>query len=131
MTRVFVNGTFDLLHPGHIALLKHARMRGDWLRVAIDSDRRVRTLKGDPRPIMPAQSRRSVLQELRCVDEVVIFDNDTELVQAMLGFDIMVKGSDYRGQYIIGEETGIQIEFFDRVAKYSTTETIARIHADR
>jgi D-beta-D-heptose 7-phosphate kinase/D-beta-D-heptose 1-phosphate adenosyltransferase len=130
MIRVFVNGTFDLLHPGHVLLLKHARSRGDWLRVAIDSDLRVRRLKGMPRPIMTSQERRLVLRELRCVDEVVVFDTDAELIQAMLGFDIMIKGSDYRDQYVIGQESGIKIEFFDRVDAYSTTNTLAKIHAD-
>lgn len=129
MIKVFVNGTFDLLHPGHVALLRHARGLGDWLRVAIDSDQRVQRLKGQPRPIMPATSRRLLLQELRCVDEVVIFDNDTELIEAMMGFDIMVKGSDYLGQHIIGQHTGIQIEFFDRIAEHSTTHLVKKIHA--
>lgn len=126
---MFVNGTFDLLHPGHVALLKHARSQGDWLRVAIDSDQRVRDLKGQHRPVMPAHARSAILQELRCVDEVVIFNTDAELLQAMAGHDVMVKGSDYRDHYIIGQDTGIQIEFFDRVAGYSTTNTIAKTHA--
>jgi len=129
MTKVFVNGTFDILHPGHIALLEFARAQGNYLRVAIDSDRRVRELKGADRPVMDQASRVTMLSALRAVDEVVVFDTDWELIKHMLGHDIMVKGSDYQGQPIVGADTGIEIVFFPRIKQFSTTDIIEKIHA--
>jgi D-beta-D-heptose 7-phosphate kinase/D-beta-D-heptose 1-phosphate adenosyltransferase len=129
MTKVFVNGTFDILHPGHIALLEFARAQGNWLRVAIDSDRRVRELKGADRPVMDQDSRVAMLSALRAVDEVVVFDTDWELLKHMMGHAIMVKGSDYQDQLIVGSGTGIEIVFFPRIKQFSTTGIIEKIHA--
>ena len=130
MKRVFVNGTFDLLHPGHIALLSWARQQGDTLTVAIDSDRRVRELKGPTRPIYDQGCRRYILQHLRMVDQVEIFDTDEELINLIAMNDIMVKGADWRGKPIVGEDRAKHILFFERINGYSTTNTIQHI-ADR
>ena len=80
-TKVFVNGTFDILHVGHLALLEYAFSQGEILTVAIDSDRRIRELKGPSRPINNQQDRKTMLKYLYMVDEVYVFDTDEELVE--------------------------------------------------
>jgi D-beta-D-heptose 7-phosphate kinase/D-beta-D-heptose 1-phosphate adenosyltransferase len=127
--RIFVNGTFDVLHPGHIELLNYARGLGDHLMVAIDSDRRVRELKGTGRPVHSEYERTTMLANLRSVDAVRVFDTDQDLIDIIAVYRpyIMVKGSDSRGQPIVGEELCAQIEFFERINEYSTTKTIQRI----
>ena len=126
MKRVFVNGTFDILHPGHVHLLGYAKNLGDHLCVAIDTDRRVRELKGEGRPFFNQTDRRFMLQSLAVVDTVVLFDSDNELEDIIREYepDIMVKGSDYVGRPIVGEELVPHIEFFKRIDEYSTTKVL-------
>ena len=102
---VFTNGCFDLLHPGHVETLEKARSLGDALIVGVNSDRSVREMKGQGRPIMPEQERAEVLAALACVDGVVIFDEPTprEIVAALLP-DVLVKGGDWASDQIIGRE---------------------------
>jgi rfaE bifunctional protein nucleotidyltransferase chain/domain len=127
-TKVFVNGTFDILHIGHLALLEYAFSHGEKLTVAIDSDRRIHELKGLDRPINTQQDRKTMLECLYMVDEVYVFDTDEELVELIKQHcDIMVKGSDYQGRPIIGSEYCKEIKFYERIEKYSTTEIIQRI----
>ena len=125
MNKVFVNGTFDILHPGHLLLLQHAAGLGI-VSVAIDSDRRVRLLKGSGRPFFNQHDRKYMLESLKYVNDVTIFDNDQELEHIIVVSepDIMVKGSDYRGRSIIGEEYVPRIEFFERINEYSSTKAI-------
>lgn len=129
MIKVFVNGTFDLLHPGHVALLNHARALGGNVTVAIDSDRRVRELKGPYRPYYNQQERSLMLLALRDVDEVLIFDTDQELesICEYLRPDVMVKGSDWQGQPVLGQQHCGRIEWFDRIDKYSTSSIYENI----
>jgi D-beta-D-heptose 7-phosphate kinase/D-beta-D-heptose 1-phosphate adenosyltransferase len=127
MKKVFVNGTFDILHVGHIALLDYAKSLGDQLVVAIDSDDRVRLLKGSNRPINSQIERGTLLSALKSVDEVFIFDTDDELRSLIQACDIMVKGSDYRDKLIVGQEICKQIVFFERLNGYSTTNKIQDI----
>jgi D-beta-D-heptose 7-phosphate kinase/D-beta-D-heptose 1-phosphate adenosyltransferase len=124
-----VNGTFDVLHPGHIHLLNYAKSLGDYLLVLIDSDRRVQELKGPQRPVFNQGQRRLFLENLKAVDEVQIFDSREELVALLqdYGADIMVKGSDYRDRSVVGKANCGQVVYFDRIAEYSTTDTIQRI----
>lgn len=124
MTRVFVNGTFDILHVGHLELLRYAKSLGDRLLVGIDSDDRVRSLKGHNRPINREYERFMMLSHLKPVDAVIVFDTDEELIDLIKDCDIMVKGSDYQGKPIIGEDVCKQLVFFDRIDGYSTTEKI-------
>ena len=128
MNKVFVNGTFDILHPGHVALLQYAATLGPVL-VAIDTDRRVRQLKGAGRPFFNQDERKYMLQSLKCVSQVLTFDTDNELEHIILVNepDIMVKGSDYRGRPIIGEEHVPHIEFFERINEYSSTKAIQHL----
>ena len=127
MKRIVVNGTFDILHSGHLALLNHARSLGDYLVVAIDSDRRVQELKGADRPINTQQERQELLSNLRAVDEVRIFDSDQELVDIIAECAIMVKGSDYQGKPIVGQDVCKELIFFKLKNGYSTTNKIQDI----
>lgn len=127
MKTIFVNGTFDILHLGHLALLNYAKTLGSSLTVAIDSDQRVKQLKGDNRPINSQIDRATMLVNLKAVDSVFIFDTDEELVDLIKKHDIMVKGSDYKDTVIIGAEHISMILFFDRVQGLSTTQAIQHI----
>ncbi len=129
MIKVFVNGTFDLPHRAHLEMLAYARSLGNQLIVAIDSDRRVAELKGPTRPVYNQYDRKFFLESLKSVTQVMIFDSDQALIKMIKSIspDIMVKGSDYRGQPIIGAEFCKDIVFYERVPEYSTTQTIQRI----
>ena len=128
MKTIFVNGTFDILHPGHVQLLNYARSLGDSLIVAIDSDQRVRQLKGDNRPINSEDDRKLMLESLRSVDTVWIFNSDQELEDICRLYNpVMVNGSDYQGRHIIGQQYCKEIVFYDRIEPYSTTRAIQDI----
>ncbi|HSL22607.1 MAG TPA: D-glycero-beta-D-manno-heptose 1-phosphate adenylyltransferase [Vicinamibacterales bacterium] len=103
---VFTNGVFDVLHPGHLRYLQAARAEGDVLIVAVNSDRSVRANKGPSRPVNPERERAEVLSALRCVDAVVIFDEETptEIVRR-LEPDVLVKGADWPADQIVGRDT--------------------------
>lgn len=125
--RVFVNGTFDILHVGHIQLLYYAKSLGDRLIVGIDSDERVRSLKGESRPINNEYERFMLLSALKPVNGVIIFDTDQELEELIQDCDIMVKGSDYINKPIIGDTHCKRLVFFDIIDGYSTTKKIQHI----
>ena len=130
MTKVVVNVTFDILHLGHLKLLEYARGFPDsYVLVLTDSDRRIKELKGNERPINNEYERSSMLFALKYVDRVEIFDTDQELIDLIKRFepDIMIKGSDYQDKPIIGAEYCKQIKFYDRLGNYSTTKTIQDI----
>lgn len=128
-----VNGTFDVLHPGHIAMLNTARSYGDWLVVAIDTDRRVKELKGDSRPINNQNDRRIMLSSLKAVDIVELFDSAEELVELMKRYqpDVYVKGSDWKHDTkSTAHQYCKEVIYYDRIEEYSSTTIIQRI-ADR
>lgn len=129
MTTVMVNGTFDVLHPGHIALLNTARSYGDYLIVAIDTDRRVRELKGEQRPINNQNDRRIMLSALKSVDIVELFDSKEELIKLMERYkpDVYVKGSDWKGKSVEAANYCENVIYYDRVGNYSTTNIIQSI----
>ena len=100
---VFTNGCFDLLHPGHLRLLRRAAGLGDVLVVAINDDASVARLKGAGRPIYPAAERAEILLALRWVDHVTVFPEDTPLVTIeRVRPDVLVKGAEYRKKDIVG-----------------------------
>jgi D-beta-D-heptose 7-phosphate kinase/D-beta-D-heptose 1-phosphate adenosyltransferase len=127
--RVVVNGTFDIVHLGHINLLNTAKEMGDYLLVAIDSDRRVIELKGSGRPINNELERKTLLENLKAVDQVEIFDSKEELIEILKAYnaDIMVKGSDYKGKSITGHAYCKEVVYFNRIDEYSTTKKIQDI----
>jgi rfaE bifunctional protein nucleotidyltransferase chain/domain len=126
---VFVNGTFDVLHLGHLSLLNHARGLGDKLFVGLDSDRRVGEKKGTSRPINNVYERQQMLLNLKAVDEVMIFDSDEELKMLVKQIrpGIMVVGSDWEGKPIIGSEFAKQLVYYSRIYGYSSTQKIQDI----
>jgi D-beta-D-heptose 7-phosphate kinase/D-beta-D-heptose 1-phosphate adenosyltransferase len=126
-TNIIVNGTFDILHVGHLKLLEYAKSLGDHLTVAIDTDRRIKTKKGQSRPINNEYERKTMLEHLKSVDQVVIFDSDEELIDLVKNSDIMVKGSDYKGKSVIGETYCKKVIYYDRIEGYSTTQKIQSI----
>jgi rfaE bifunctional protein nucleotidyltransferase chain/domain len=129
---VFTNGCFDILHPGHTRYLWAARQLGDYLVVAVNSDRSVKAVKGEGRPIMPAEERSELLAALSFVDGVVIFDEDNPLkiIQAILP-DVLVKGGDWPVNKIIGADVvkgaGGEVKRIPFVSGYSTTGIIGKI----
>ncbi len=133
---VFTNGVFDLLHPGHVRYLQHARALGDMLVVGLNSDASVRRNKGPDRPITPEAERAEILAALSCVDAVVIFDEDTpaEIVRACQP-DILVKGADWPADQIVGRETvearGGKVVRMPVEEGFSTTALLERIKRSR
>lgn len=128
--KIVVNGTFDIVHVGHIGLLEYAKSHKDaYVYVLVDSDRRVQELKGKSRPINSEYERTTLLNSLKSVDRVDIFDNDLELEELIKNYnpDLMIKGSDYRDKPIIGSQYCKQIKFYERITKYSSTGKIKDI----
>jgi D-beta-D-heptose 7-phosphate kinase/D-beta-D-heptose 1-phosphate adenosyltransferase len=129
---VFTNGVFDLLHPGHLRYLQQARDLGDVLIVGVNSDRSVRSNKGSGRPITPELERVEILEALRCVDAVVVFDEDTphDVISAIQP-DILVKGADWAENAIVGrdivEARGGKVVRMPIESGHSTTAIIERI----
>ena len=126
MRKIFVNGTFDILHRGHLEMLLFAKEQGDFLTVAVDTDERVKRLKGPTRPINTCADRMLMLMHLKVVDAVANFETDDDLRELISKHDAMVKGSDYLGKDIVGQDVCKEIIFFDLVKGYSTSETIKR-----
>lgn len=129
MKKVFVNGTFDVLHAGHLALLNYAKSLGDYLVVGIDTDERVKEKKGPTRPVNSVEDRTLMLMNLRSVDEVKHFGTDEELENLVKSVqpDIMVVGSDWKDKSVIGSYYASNLIFFDRIDEYSSTKIIQSI----
>jgi D-beta-D-heptose 7-phosphate kinase/D-beta-D-heptose 1-phosphate adenosyltransferase len=123
---VFVNGSFDILHRGHLELLNYAKNLGDELFVAIDSDRRISEKKGLERPFNNVVNRICLLKNLKSVDEVDTFDSDNDLINIIKLYepDIMVIGSDWKGKPVIGSQYAKQLIYYERTIDESTTKTI-------
>ena len=124
--QIFTNGCFDVLHKGHIELLKYCRGLG-YVTVGLNSDESVTRLKGIGRPVNSQEDRKLMLESLKYVDQVVIFGEDTplRLIQELRP-DVIVKGGDYTSTNVIGNEIA-KVMIFSTVKGYSTTETLKRI----
>ena len=130
---VFTNGCFDLLHPGHVRYLEEAKSLGDVLVLGLNSDKSVRKLKGEGRPILNQEERAEVLSGLAAVDFITIFDEETpQSLIAVLQPDVLVKGGDWQIDQIVGKEevesAGGVVMSLPFVDGSSTSDIINRIH---
>jgi len=129
---VFTNGCFDIVHRGHVEYLREAKSLGDYLVIGLNSDDSVRRLKGVSRPLQNQNDRAYVLDNLKCVDAVIIFGEDTpyELIKSVLP-DFLVKGGDWKEEDIVGSdivtENGGKVISLKFVNSYSTTNLINKI----
>ncbi len=129
---VFTNGTFDILHPGHIRYLQAARRHGDVLIVGLNSDASVRRYKDPSRPVNPEAERAEVLEALACVDAVSIFDEDTpaDIIRRVQP-DVLVKGADWAPDNIVGRDTvearGGRVILEPVEQGYSTSAIVAKV----
>jgi rfaE bifunctional protein nucleotidyltransferase chain/domain len=125
---VFTNGCFDVLHPGHLSLLRRARRLGDYLIVGLNSDASVRRLKGPSRPVNDERTRAVLLSGLRCVDLVAMFTEDTptELLRAVRPA-ILVKGSEYSLEDVPGREFAGKTVLLSMLPGFSSTASIKSI----
>ena len=126
---IWVNGCFDLLHPGHIELFKIAKSLGDKLVVGLDSDKKVRKDKGHNRPINTFQDRKTILESIKYIDVVVGFDTRQELENLIELYnpDILIDGSEWRDDGV-GREYAKETRFFDRIGGYSSTKIIQKCY---
>ena len=127
MDIIWSNGCYDILHRGHLELLKYARSLGDKLVVGIDSDKKVRKSKGEGRPVNNQDDRKFFLESLIYVDEVVIFNTAEALegrIESMRPKFIVI-GSDYKDRKVVGgEHARSGVKFFERIGEYSTTNIL-------
>lgn len=126
---VWVNGCFDILHVGHMHLFKYAAELGDRVIVGIDSDSRVKELKGDSRPINDEVDRMEMLQHITHIDIVTIFSNEHELISHLKDYnvDAIIIGDDYKDKRVVGSEEVSEVIFMEKINGYSTTNIIKSI----
>ena len=127
MDTIWSNGCYDILHRGHLELLRYARSLGDKLVVGIDSDSKVRKSKGEGRPVNNQEDRKFFLESLIYVDEVIIFNTAEELEGRVESIrpKFIVIGSDYKDRKVVGgEHARSVIKFFERIGEYSTTNIL-------
>lgn len=125
MKTIWTNGCFDILHAGHTELFKYAKSLGEYLFVGIDSDNRVKELKGNSRPINNQFNRKCVLDSIKYINHVFIFDNEETLKTLIknLSIDIIVVGDDYKNRKVIGSDYA-DVIFFPKVQNLSTSNLI-------
>jgi D-beta-D-heptose 7-phosphate kinase / D-beta-D-heptose 1-phosphate adenosyltransferase len=125
---IFTNGCFDILHIGHIKYLEQAKSFGDILILGLNSDNSIQRLKGGNRPINNQTDRAYILASLEVVDYLVVFDEDTpiELIK-LITPDILVKGGDYRGKKVVGQDIAKELKIVNLIEGKSTTKTIEKI----
>lgn len=129
---VFTNGCFDILHVGHVRLLNWAKRQGDYLIVGLNSDKSVSRLKGPERPVNNELDRKEILESIKDVDEVIIFNSDTpiELIE-IIRPSVLVKGGDYKANKVVGyslvNSYGGAVKIFDYVEGKSSSSIINRI----
>ena len=125
MKKVWINGTFDILHIGHIRLINYAKSFGT-VRVGLDTDERIRSKKGTSRPFNSLSDRMEFISSINGISSVVSFDSDDELTNLIKEYnpDYFVIGGDYKDKQIIGSEYAKEVVYFDRISGYSTTDLI-------
>ena len=122
----FINGCFDVIHVGHVEILKFAKQNCDYLIVALDTDERIKNSKGSSRPFNALHDRKKVIESIRYVDEVKVFSTNDELRKIIkeINPDVMIEGEEYKDKDIIGSENAKKILFFRRLNGYSTTKIL-------
>ena len=126
--QIFTNGCFDVLHKGHVELLKFCKSLG-YVTVGLNSDASVSGLKGIGRPVNSQEDRKVILEALKYVDEVILFEEDTPLrLIQKLKPDIIVKGGDYIETDVVGNEIA-EVIIFNTIQGYSTTNTLIKVSA--
>ena len=125
---IFTNGCFDILHRGHIELFKYAKSLGDRLVVGVDSDDKVKKDKGSTRPRNRLEDRVFMLESIRYIDEVYSFNDakGLENLVVMISPDVMVIGSDWLGKKVVGQKYAKELNFFQRIDGYSTTNILQK-----
>ncbi len=129
MTIVWTNGTFDILHPGHIELFKVARALGDKVIVATDTDEKIKADKGDHKPVNDLCYRVAMLEAIKYIDVVHTFGNRQQLEDLIQLYepDILLLGDDWRDGEVVGWEYAGETRFLPRVGGYASSNTIERI----
>jgi D-beta-D-heptose 7-phosphate kinase/D-beta-D-heptose 1-phosphate adenosyltransferase len=129
MSIVWTNGTFDILHPGHIELFKVARSLGDKVIVATDTDEKIKTDKGDHKPINDLCYRVAMLEAIKYIDVVHTFSSRQELegLIQLYNPDILLLGDDWQGGDVVGIEHAKGVRFLPRVGGYASSKTIKKI----
>jgi D-beta-D-heptose 7-phosphate kinase/D-beta-D-heptose 1-phosphate adenosyltransferase len=124
--KIWLNGCFDVLHHGHFKLIQYATSFGGEVIIGIDSDERVRQMKGEGRPFHSESERAFNLKQIKGVDTVVVFNSDETLRELLERYkpDKFIIGSDYLGKKIIGQEFAKHIVIFARLDKFSTTDIL-------
>jgi rfaE bifunctional protein nucleotidyltransferase chain/domain len=131
---VFTNGCFDMIHRGHLHLLREARAFGEMLIVGLNTDRSVRSIKGSDRPVIPESDRGELLAAMEMVDYVVLFDEpDPSNLIAALRPDVLVKGGDWGEDQVVGSDIvtrdGGEVKIVPYLKGFSTTAVIAKIRS--
>ena len=126
MKKVWMNGCFDVLHHAHFKMIEFASTFGELVVIGIDSDKRVKELKGEDRPFHSQEERKYNLERIKGVSKVVIFDS-SELLEELIKVyepDVFVIGSDYKSKPIVGEQYAKSIVYFNRMVEFSTTKIL-------
>jgi rfaE bifunctional protein nucleotidyltransferase chain/domain len=126
MKKVWMNGCFDVLHHAHFKMIEFASTFGDLVVIGIDSDRRVKELKGEDRPFHSQEERKYNLERIKGVSRVFIFDSSQLLEELIKTYepDVFVIGSDYKNKPIVGEQYAKSIVYFNRMVEFSTTKIL-------
>ena len=130
MSIVWTNGTFDILHPGHIELFKVARSLGDKVIVATDTDEKIKADKGDHKPVNDLCYRVAMLEAIKYIDVVLTFGDRKELegLIQLYSPDILILGDDWRNGDVVGRKYAKEVRFLPRVGGYASSNIVKRIH---
>ena len=130
MSIVWTNGTFDILHPGHIELFKVARALGDKVIVATDTDEKIKADKGDHKPVNDLCYRVAMLEAIKYIDVVLTFGDRKELegLIQLYSPDILILGDDWRNGDVVGRKYAKEVRFLPRVGGYASSNIVKRIH---